>query len=360
VGFDDSKAYSMKIAIVNNYVPFVYGGAEFLADSLQTKLREYGHEAMTVKIPFTWEPPSKVLENILLNRLMRLNQDVYKLNFDRVIALKFPAYYVEHPDKVLWLLHQFRQVYDLWGTQYGLPQNAENIIIKEAIYRADNRYLREAKKIYTNSKVVSGRLKRFNDINSEVIFPPLMDAEKYYTGDYGDYIFYPSRIVPGKRQQDAIECMKHVKSGVKLVIAGHSESKEWLDHLQSMVSENGLGDRVTILGRWISQEEKIDLFANALGAVYIPVDEDSYGYVTLEAYHSRKPVITFSDSGGTLEVVEDGKTGWVVPPDPKALANAMDKLYLDRALTKKMGSSGLDKIMSMGISWNHVIQRLTE
>jgi glycosyltransferase involved in cell wall biosynthesis len=350
----------MKIMIVNNCVPFVYGGAEFLADSLRDKLIEYGHQAILIKIPFTWDPPQKILENILLNRLIRVNQNVADIDADRVIALKFPVYYIEHPNKVLWLLHQFRQVYDLWGTQYGLPQTPENIRIKEAIIQADNLYLRKAKRICTNSSVVSGRLKRFNDIDSEVLYPPLMDAERYHTKDYGDYIFYPSRIVSGKRQQDAIESMKHVKSGVKLVIAGHSERRDWLDHLESLVRDNGLSDRVKIIGRWISQEEKIELFANALGAVYIPVDEDSYGYVSLEAYHSKKPVITCTDSGGTLEVVEDGKTGYVVPPEPRALAEAMDKLYYDKASAQKMGDNGLEKVRSMHISWDHVIQRLTQ
>jgi glycosyltransferase involved in cell wall biosynthesis len=349
----------VKIAIVNNCVPFVYGGAEFLADSLRHKLLEYGHEAIVIKIPFTWDPPQKILENILLNRLIKLNQNVADIDPDRVIALKFPVYYLKHPNKILWLLHQFRQVYDLWGTEYGMPQTVENIRIREAIIRADNRYLPEAKKIFTNSNVVSGRLKRFNAIDSEVLYPPLMDAEKYHAKEYGDYIFYPSRIVLGKRQQDAIESMKYVKSGVKLVIAGHSERREWLSHLEALVRDNGLSDKVTIIGRWISQEEKIDLFAKALGAIYIPFDEDSYGYVSLEAYHSKKPVITCTDSGGTLEVVEDGKTGYVVSPEPQAIAEAMDRLYFNKTGAQQMGCNGLDKIMSMGISWDQVIKRLT-
>jgi glycosyltransferase involved in cell wall biosynthesis len=127
-----------------------------------------------------------------------------------------------------------------------------------------------------------------------------------------------------------------------------------------MVRDNGLSDKVKIIGRWISQDEKIELFANALGAIYIPYDEDSYGYVSLEAYHSKKPVITCTDSGGTLEVVEEGKTGYVVSPEPQAIAEAMDKLYFDKAYAKRMGNSGLEKIMSMHISWDHVIQRLTK
>ena len=45
--------------------------------------------------------------------------------------------------------------------------------------------------------------------------------------------------------------------------------------------------------------------------VYLPFGEDSYGYVTLEAFHARKPVVTLSDSGGTLELVRDRRNGLV-------------------------------------------------
>jgi glycosyltransferase involved in cell wall biosynthesis len=345
----------MKVAIVNNCVPFIYGGAEFLADSLKDKLIEYGHEAMVVKIPFQWNPPERIIDHILACRLIKLE------NVDKVIALKFPAYYIEHPNKTLWMLHQFRQVYDMWGTEYqGLPNSPEGLSIRNAIINADNKYLNEVKKIYTNSKVVSDRLKKFNNIDSEVLFPPLMEAEKFYCEEPGDYIFYPSRINQTKRQYLAIESMRYTKSDVKLVIAGSPDTANDLVHIEQMVQQYNLQDKVRILGKFISQEEKAELFAKSLGNIYIPYDEDSYGYVTLEAYHSQKPVITCNDSGGTDVVVKDNLTGYVVSPEPKEIAEAMDKLYLDKELSKKLGKNGLEHLKSLGITWDNVIERLIQ
>lgn len=343
----------MKIAIVNNCVPFIYGGAEFLADSLKDKLTEYGHEAMVVKIPFQWNPPERILDHMLACRLIQLE------NVDKVIALKFPAYYIQHPNKTLWMLHQFRQAYDLWGTEYqGIPNNPEGYRIRDAIINSDNKYLNEVKKIYTNSKVVTDRLKKFNGINSEVLYPPLMEAEKYTCVNFGDYIFYPSRINHSKRQHLAVESMKYTKSNVKLIIAGHPDTSNDLVHIENIVKENNLQDKVKIIGKFISQEEKFDLFAKSLGSIYIPYDEDSYGYVTLESYHSKKPVITCYDSGGTDVVVKNGQTGFVVSPDPKEIASAMDKLYLNKELAKELGHNGLDHLISLGITWDNVIERL--
>ena len=77
----------------------------------------------------------------------------------------------------------------------------------------------------------------------------------------------------------------------------------------------GVGDRVELIARWISEEEKADLLSRCAGLMYIPFDEDSYGYPTLEAYHSGKPVLSCTDSGGTREIVEDGVTGLMTAPD---------------------------------------------
>lgn len=344
----------MRVAIVNNCIPFIYSGTEILADSLKDTLIEQGHQAAVIRIPFKWYPPQKILEHMLACRLLRFE------NVDKVIALKFPAYYIKHPDKELWLLYQFRQAYDLWGTPYqDLPHTPESLRIREAIIQADCTFLKEAKRIYAISKVVTERLKRFNGIDSEVLYPPLSNSEKYYCGEYGDYLFYPSRISRGKRQDLAVECMKYTQSDVKLVIAGNPDIPEYLEDIKSLIKRNKLEGKVKLLDRWISQEEKIELFANSLGCLFIPYRED-YGYVSLESYYSRKPVITCSDSGGMLEFVDNGVSGFVVHPQPKPIADAMDKLFYSKELSKRMGRAGFEKLRSMNINWDHVVERLIE
>jgi glycosyltransferase involved in cell wall biosynthesis len=125
------------------------------------------------------------------------------------------------------------------------------------------------------------------------------------------------------------------------------------------VDEASLRQRVDLIPRFITEQEKADLFAKALGCTYVPFDEDSYGYVTLEAYHCRKPVITCTDSGGTTIVVKDGETGLVVPPSPEAIGHAMDRLYEERAASKSMGEAGYELMSALGINWKTVVERLT-
>jgi glycosyltransferase involved in cell wall biosynthesis len=345
----------MKIAVLNNCVPFVSGGAEHLADALCRKLIEFGHQATLIRIPFRWEPPNRIVECMLACRLLRVP------NVDRVIALKFPAYYVPHDDKVLWLLHQFRQAYDLWGTPYqGLPNTSDGLRVRNTILQADNAHLSQANRIYTNSAVTSGRLMRFNGIPSTVLHPPLMEPDQFRCGDYGDYVFLPGRITASKRQHLVVESMRHVSTRVKLIVAGKEEAEEDIQRIRSSIRDFGLSDRVTLINRFISEQEKVELMAGALCCAYIPYDEDSYGYVALESYLSRKPVVTCTDSGGTDLLVKDGITGCLVPPEARAIAKALDSLYSDRQRARKMGEEGRRLVQQLDISWERVIHALTQ
>jgi len=344
----------VKIAIVNNCVPFVSGGAEYLAKALRSKLIEQGHEALLVKIPFKWNPPSAIVEHILACRSLRV------AGVDLMIGLKFPAYYLPHPNKVLWLLHQFRQAYDLWGTPYqDLPDTHDGRRIREIVLRSDNTYLREARKIYTISEVTQRRLSQFNGIPSEVLYTPLLRSDHLRHKEYGDYLFSPGRITRGKRQALIAEAMRFVTSNVRLVIAGQPETEADLAELQRIVSSHHLAGRVTVIPRFISEEEKADLFASALGCVYIPYDEDALGYVTLEAFHCRKPVITCTDSGGISLLVRDKVTGREVEPDPVALAEAIDGLAEDRKRAAEWGNAGYEYVKQLGLTWENVIAKLT-
>ena len=344
----------MRIAVVNNWVPFLKGGAEYLATALTNKLIEYGHEATLIRLPFQWNPPEKIEEHILACRCVRIAK------VDRVIGLKFPAYYVPHDNKVLWLLHQFRQAYDLWGTALqDLPDSSEGARIRRTVIQSDNHFLPEYRRIYTTSPVTQDRLRRYNNLPSTILFPPLLESAHLTCTGYGDYLFFPSRITAAKRQHMVIEAMQHVKTNVKLVIAGPPDTPSDLKTITDLVSERQLEERVRIIPRFISEEEKAALFSEALACAYTPYDEDSYGYVTLEASHAAKATITCSDSGGVAILVKDGHTGLITDPEPIALAEAMDRLYLDRDHARVLGQAAREHMRSLRISWDCAIEQLT-
>lgn len=341
----------MKVAVLNNASPFLRGGAEHLADSLVAQLRVHGHQAELYRTLLRFDSPAQVQESMLSARLWRLN------GADRVIALKFPAYLVPHRDKVLWLLHQFRQVYDLWDDR--LAGQREWVALREAIRTADATALEESTAVFCNAETTKARLERFNGATATVLHPPLGDTSLLRCEGYGDYIFAPGRINGHKRQHLAVEAMAHVRSDVRLVVAGSPQSEADLARLTATIARHDLAGRVLLEPEFITEQRKADLLAGALAVAYAPVDEDSYGYVTLEGHLSAKPVVTTEDAGGILQLVRHRETGMVTPPHPRAMAEAFDALRADDELAGALGRAGRAAALAMDLTWERVIAVLT-
>ena len=343
----------MRVLVASSFVPYVPGGGTAIVDDLAAALQARGHDVDTVLLPLVADA-ERVPEHLLSLRLL----DVSHAG-DVLIAIRPPAHALRHPRKVLWFIHHQRDLYDLWGSPFqNVEGNREGVALREAIRRADNAYLREAHQVFANSRVVSERLWRFNRLSSEVLYPPLPEDARYRTDGYGDFVFAPSRLSAIKRQALLIEAMAHVRSPVRLVVAGPPDEPAQLQRLERLIAELGVGERVELIGRWISDEHKRELFAQALACAYVPYDEDSYGYVTLESFHARKPVVTCSDSGGTLELVEDGLNGFVVEPRPERIALAFDQLMEDKSQAERLGEAAFAKLGEFEISWDTVVERL--
>jgi glycosyltransferase involved in cell wall biosynthesis len=345
----------MKVAIASVQVPFTRGGAEAHAESLRVALEERGHRADIITIPFKWYPPSTLIDCMMMARMIDLTE-VDGERIDLVIALKFPAYYLRHPNKVVWLLHQHRQAYDLWGTEFGdLHGLPEGKFLRETIIANDRQFLREARAIFANSQLVTDRLRQYNGLDSTPLYHPPPNHERLHCDSYEPFVFYPSRLDQMKRQRVLIESARHLKSGMQIVIAGHGSTRE-VEVLKRMIADYGLQQRVRLVGQ-ISEAEKVDYYARC-SAVYFGAYQEDYGYVPLEAFLSRKPVITFEDSGEVLQFVQEGESGFIVD-GARSVSNRIDRLAAEPGLAERMGNCAFEAIRRRNITWDHAVDCLT-
>lgn len=348
----------MKICITTVQAPFVSGGAELHALNLKNALIQHGHEAEIVTIPFMDSPIDYIENHIIASRLFDLTNS-WAGKIDLCIGLKFPAYCIPHDNKICWVLHQHRAAYELFNTEFSnIKDTPEGRHIRDVVTRADKKYLSEAKRIYANSQNVSNRMRRFTGLASVPLYHPCPDMDKFYSGEYGDYILMPSRINITKRQFLAVEAMALTKSPVKLCIVGKADNDYEKQRLLKLIKEKKLGDKIKYLD-FVSQEEKFKLYANARAILFIPWDED-YGYITLEAMAASKAVITANDSGGPLEFVESGKNGLVAEPTPESLAASMDEIFMSKTMPKQFGKKSKEFLIEKDITWEHVIKELTK
>jgi glycosyltransferase involved in cell wall biosynthesis len=272
------------------------------------------------------------------------------MRVDRVISMQFPGYGVRHPDHVVWLMHQHRAVYELYPERDAPPALAR---LRDAVHAFDTAALGRATRRFANSANVAARLQRFQGLDAQVLYHPPPFADRYYRGEADPYVFYPARLERLKRQDLLIEAARLMKSPLIVLIAGEGGQA---DFYRALVERLGVQDRVRFLGH-VSEAEKVAFYARAFAVFNGPFDED-YGYVTLEAMLASKPVLTCTDSGGPLELVQDGDTGWVVPPEPAAIAAAFDRAYAAPDHTRQLGRAGRERYLALGIDWAKVVAAL--
>jgi glycosyltransferase involved in cell wall biosynthesis len=337
----------MRVAVCAPQVPFVRGGAELMTDDLVAALRRRGHETELVTIPFKWYPGSRALDQAFLWRLVDLTESDGR-PIDRVIATKFPAYCVRHPNKVAWVLHQFRQAYDYDRTEFGqFSESPDDRATRRAVARLDSVALGEARRVFATSRNVAERLQRFNGIAAEVLpHPPQTLA--YRTAESEGFVLSVNRLDRAKRI-DLLIAAATQEPSLRIVIVGDGPDRARLEGLAA-----GLNGQVEFTGR-VDDERLADLYARCLAVYYAPIDED-FGMVPYEAFLSAKPVLTTTDAGGPLEVVHDRSTGVVVAPDASELARAAAYLGAHGNEARAWGLAG--KAVAERVTWDACVDAL--
>lgn len=334
-------------------VPFHDGGANQFNEWLRVVLADAGHEVELFWIPST-DSPATLYRQMMAVRMLDLSAA------DRVICTRPQSHLIHHPNKVLWFIHHVRPFYDLWDTDLrGFPDDARHRALRDQIRRCDTVALSEARTIFTNSSVVSDRLRTFNGVESEVLYPPILAPERFASVGFNDEIVYVSRLFAAKRQDLLVESLALTSTPVRVRLIGTGGAGDpYVSRLRDLARRLGVADRVSIDDRWVSDDEKVAAVNECLASAYLPLDEDSYGYPTLEAAHAGKPTLTTTDSGGVLEFAARDVNAEVVAPDPRSVAAAMDRLFNDRARTRRLGCAATETIPKLDISWDRVVDRL--
>jgi glycosyltransferase involved in cell wall biosynthesis len=339
----------VRIAVCAPQVPFERGGVEIFVETLTEHLGQRGHEADLVTIPYKWYPGARVLSQALLWRLADLSESNGR-PIELVIATKFPSYAVRHPNKVVWLVHQFRQAYELDRGEFGqFGESAEDRATRRAVQKLDRNALGEARRLFATSQNVAARLRDSTGLEAEVMPHPPQELP-YRCDGYGDFVLSVGRLDRAKRVELLLEAVA-ADPVLRCVVAGEGPSRQELERLAHRL---GLDGRVRFAGR-VDEQELADLYATCLGVYYAPVDED-FGMVPFEAFLAEKPVLTTTDAGGPLEIVSDHGTGLVCEPNARSLAAALAWLRGHPDEARAWGRAG--KLIAERVSWDVTIERL--
>jgi glycosyltransferase involved in cell wall biosynthesis len=339
----------MRIVVTHAQVPFAHGGAEVLAERLTEELNARGHEAALVTVPFKWYPRERILESAFVWRMLDL-EEVEGRKVDLLIGTKFPSYAARHPRKRVWLVHQFRQAYDLDRTELGqFGETAVDRATRRKIHDLDRGTLGEAERLFAISQNVADRLRDSLGLEAEVVLPPPQELD-YRCEAYEPFVLSVGRLDRAKRVDLLLEAAA-VEPALQVVVAGEGPDR---DRLESIARTHGLNGRVEFRGR-VDAAGLASLYARAGAVYYAPVDED-FGMVPYEAFLSEKPVVTTTDAGSPLDVVADRMTGLVTAPRAGALAEAFRYLLDHPDDGRAWGRAGKD--VAERVTWDAALERL--
>ena len=313
-----------------------------------------GYLAERVAVPFKWYPKGEILAHAAAWRLLDLSESNGR-PIDLVIGTKFPSYFVRHPNKVAWLIHQYRAAYELCGTEYSDFDHVEgDVALRATLIELDTAMLSECRRVYTNAANTAARLQ-------EVQRPGGRAAV--------------SSASPGRpAQAGAVRRLRACASvGSRRSSAPTWRSRRWRTSIRPMRiaagrrghaarEPRGAGQRLGVADRVRSsapfgRRALIELYADALAVVYAPFDED-FGYVTLEAFLARKPVITATDSGGPLEFVVDGVNGAIVAPQTRSRWPTAINRYAGGSRRAAASHGERATTRASLVTWDGVIEKL--
>ena len=344
----------MNVAVLVTLAPFIYGGAEKMADDLVFHLKKNGHKAKRYDTLWYGGRLRHFALSVLSSDMLRFD------DVDLVIPIVPVNVGISHYNVVPWLLGQPKAIYDFFDTDVGFGQHGgEGRVIRNIVINGDTDALKSMRRVYTISPRVKELLKEYNGIDSEVLILPIELDGGFHCKEYGEYVMYHSRLLPQKRQHLAIEAMRYTKTPVRLLIAGEDNDTDYVKSMHDFVNTHSLSDKVDLVVGRFSDEQKIEWLASCLGGFYLGEDEDYWAIVTTEVMLSKKPVIAPLDTGATKYVVQDGITGFQPENSPEAIAEAMDGLYRDKEAAQRMGESADELIRSISPTWETVVRTLT-
>jgi glycosyltransferase involved in cell wall biosynthesis len=340
------------LAIATASPPGAEGGHLVLARSLVRAARECGHDATLVVMPdygfgrytasyyASW---SSALRTIDGRRI------------DQLITLRYPCYAIRHDAHLCWFAHAVREYYDQWArfaASISARARLKERVRRALIHTADRWLLKgNVDRVVAQSSTIQARLRGDFGIQAEVL--PCPPPQRPYRCDgYGDFIFAVSRLTPLKRIDLLIRALAEpVARHVRAIIAGEGEAESQLERL---AVELGVKERVSFLGR-VSEDGLLDHFARCRAVCFTPANED-YGLVTVEAFSSRKSVITCHDSGGAADLVRHGESGLVCAPTPRDVATALAQLSEDPALAERLGRGAA--LQASDMTWPAAVRQL--
>jgi glycosyltransferase involved in cell wall biosynthesis len=387
----------MRIAIVKPEW-HVVGGYELMLEHVHARLSADGHDVSWVLVEATGASRTPFGVGIPLDKYAGMHNffrymalveafDAMQLSeFDLVISTQPPSFAVNHPRHLAIFCHYERIYYELadihvaGGAPYPEAHREAVRLVRavDAVPLAGVRYFMAA------GEEVRDRLARFSGLTDNVGVCDLgvglaADPRKTAESDRFEHILCVSRQEFVKRPELFVAAMKRLRPATGLLV-GDGARLPYIRRVDHWLSESRVDlDAIDERGLWLSQgdlstipaghhaasnvripgrvtdQELNDLYRDAL-CVVAPAYAEDYGLTVIEAMAYGKPVVVCEDGGNLPRLVQDGVTGFVVPPTGAGIAGAIARFRDDPDLAREMGRHARES--AARYTWDRAMEQI--
>ncbi|MEM9653210.1 MAG: glycosyltransferase family 4 protein [Actinomycetota bacterium] len=298
--------------------------------------------------------------------------------FDLVLTTQPPTYLVDHHRKVALFYHQARQFYDLSGAYLtsGFATDEIHGAAERSVRRIDRVGVGDVRHWLAGSATAAARLRQYWSVPEDRISiyqaPPACEIPPTPPPyEPGGPLLHVGRMEWPKRPELLVNAIHLMTSDRACVFVGDGSREELVRSLDAELGARGgtvLPEHRTWLNRGIYtagwqpydgpssgrigfigsvDNAARDRSYQAAAAVIAPAYNEDYGLTALEAMAFARPVIVCRDGGGLTELVEHGRNGLIVDPDPRSLAAAIDQLLADPAGAAELGRAGFETVRAI-------------
>lgn len=296
-------------------------------------------------------PTGNIIKNFLINSII-ITRAITFLNTIKKINPDIIHLQSCHPWICLFL--PFLKKYTIVTTIHDVNPHPGSRAIDQIIAR--NIHIKYSDALIVHGNVAKSILERSVDAKNVFIVPHgdysffLKVSKQKYKEEIGNILFF-GRIEEYRGLKYLIEAMSKIEKivpNIKIVIAGSGSLKGY-----------DVDSKKLEIYNYYIPESEVGAFFQRASVVVLPYIEGTQTGIIPIAYAFKKPVVV-TDVGSIPEVVENGKTGFIVPSkDSNALAEAIIKLLKDDKLRKEMGENAHRK-MKNELSWDKIAERTVE
>ena len=283
-----------------------------IANGIKTALVKQGHTVDSFMLPF--EPDFQAIpEQIAALQLFALEST------DLLITVGYPAMFLPHPRKSVYLLKTAPMAHEYWGTQYGTLDNPSFYRIKVAIHEAEQKYLKQVRTIVCGSQLLQRDLIERYGISSTVGYYPANMGVTGLDDDLSDspYVVAESDLTPPSRMELLIDTVKTSRGNWNLKWFVPNALNVYKDALIELITKNSLQNRIQVCSGQCTP------VAMQKSVAYINLSYETHKIPSsfMRALACSTEVLIPRDSGALLELAEG-----TFAPSPYEMSQALDNI----------------------------------